>query len=117
MDEAVARWIAIALFLSPPLGALAQATDGPQPPCGDTPQPFYAPPGVAPAIRIWQATRWAASACTDWASVRPTLLVALTASFRHEGGAADLLAALGRIFSLCSIRWQHRLAGGTRHCN
>jgi hypothetical protein len=105
VDGAVARRVAIALFMSRPLGALAQAADGPQPPCGVTPQPFYAPPGAAPAIQTWQAPGWTASACTGWASARPTLLVALAGSFRHEGGAADLLAAFGRISSLRGIRY------------
>ena len=105
VDGAVARRVAMALFMSRPLGALAQTADGPQPPCGGTPQPFYAPPGAAPAIRTWQAPGWTASACTGWASARPTLLVALAGSFRHEGGAADLLAAFGRISSLRGIRY------------
>jgi hypothetical protein len=95
----------MALFISRPLGALAQATDGPQPPCGVTPHPFYTPTGAAPAIQTWQAPRWTASACTGWASSRPTLLVALAGSFRHEGGAVDLLAAFGRISSLRGIRY------------
>jgi hypothetical protein len=60
--------------------------------------------GMAPAIWTWQATGWTASVCTGWASARLTLLVALAGSFRHKGGAADPLAVLGRISSLCGIR-------------
>jgi len=105
VDGAVARRVAMALFISRPLGALAQATDGPQPPCGVTPHPFYTPTGAAPAIQTWQAPGWTASACTGWASAHPILLVALAGSFRHEGGAVDLLAAFGRISSLRGIRY------------
>jgi hypothetical protein len=114
MDEAVARRVAMALFLSRPLGALAQTADGPRPPCGATPQPSYAPPSAAPAIRSWNAPGWAASACTGWASSRPTLLVALAGSFRHEGGAADLLAVFGRISGLHGIRYWSVGDGGWR---
>jgi hypothetical protein len=96
------------------LGALAQTADGPRPPCGATPQPSYAPPSAAPAIRSWNAPGWAASACTGWASSRPTLLVALAGSFRHEGGAADLLAAFGRISGLHGIRYWSVGDGGWR---
>jgi len=105
VDGAVARRVAIAFFLSRPLGALAQTAEGPQPPCGVTPQPPYTPPGVAPVIQTWHAPGWTASNCTGWASARPTLLVALAGSFRYEGGAADLLAAFGRISSLRGIRY------------
>src|SRR4051794_28974679 len=97
MDGAVARRVAMALVILRPFGALAKAADGPRPPCGVAPQPPYAPPGAAPAIRTWHAPGWTASACTGWASLHPTLLVALAGSFRHEGGATDLLAAFGRI--------------------
>jgi hypothetical protein len=48
VDGAVARRIAMALFMSRPLGALAQAADGPRPPCGVMPQPSYAPLGAIP---------------------------------------------------------------------
>jgi hypothetical protein len=113
VDGAVARRVAMALFLSRPLGALAQAADGPQPPCGGTPQPFYTPPGAAPAIWTQQATVWTASACTGWSSARPTLLVALAGSFRHEGGAADLLAVFGRIPPL--VRYPLAASSGCGH--
>lgn len=96
VDGAVARRIAMALFMSRPLGALAQAADGPRPPCGVMPQPSYAPLGAIPAIRTWHAAGWTASACTGWASSRPTLLVALAGSFHHEGGAADFIRCLKR---------------------
>ncbi|TDH57922.1 hypothetical protein E2C06_35350 [Dankookia rubra] len=95
----------MALFMARPLGALAQAADGPRPPCGTTPQPSYAPPGVAPAIEVWHAPEWTASACTGWASPHPILLVTLAGSFRYEGGAPDLLARFGRISSLRGIRY------------
>jgi hypothetical protein len=104
MDRAVARRVVMALFMSPPLGAVAQVADSPRPPCEGRSQPFYAPLGAVPSILTWHAPGWAASACTGWASSRPILLVALAGSFRHEGGAADLLAALGRISSLRGIR-------------
>src|SRR3954453_4343521 len=105
MDGAVARRVAMVLVMLRPLGALAQAADSLGPPCGITPQPSYAPPGAAPAIRTWHAPGWTASACTGWASSRPILLVALASSFRHEGGAADLLEVFGRISSLRGIRY------------
>ena len=105
MEGVVARRVAMALFMSRPLGALAQTAEGPQPPCGGTPQPFYTPPGTAPAIRTWQAPGWTASACTGWTSARPILLVALAGSFRHEGGVADLLRGIRPISSLRGIRY------------
>jgi hypothetical protein len=105
VDGAVARRVAMALFLSRPLGVFAQTAEGPHPPCGSTPQPLYAPPDATPAIRTWQAPGWTASTCTGWSSTHPTLLVALAGSFRHEGGAADLLAAFGRISRLRGIRY------------
>ena len=67
-----------------------------RPPCGVMPQPSYAPLGAIPAIRTWHAAGWTASACTGWASSRPTLLVALAGSFHHEGGAADFIRCLKR---------------------
>lgn len=104
----------MALLMSRPLSALAQAADSPRPPCGSTPQPSYAPPGAAPTIRTWQAPSWTASDCTGWASSHPTLLVALAGSFRHKGGAVDLLEAFGRISSLRGILYWSVRDGGWR---
>jgi hypothetical protein len=95
----------MATIMSQSLGALVQAADGPRPPCGVTPEPSYAPLGEAPAIQSWHASDWTAPACTGWASSRPTLLVALAGSFRYSGGAADLLAAFGRVSTLRGIRY------------
>lgn len=104
----------MALFLSRPLGALAEPGDGPRPPCGGTPLPAYTPPGAVPAIQTWHTSGWTAPACTGWTSPSATLLVALAGSFRHKGGAVDLLTAFGRISGLRGIQYWSVGDGGWR---
>lgn len=103
MSGAVAWWVAVALVLFRPMGALAQG--GPQPPCGVAPQPSYAAAGASPTMMSWHTQGWTPPSCAGWTSPRSTLLVALAGSFRHAGGAEALLTAFGRVSGLRGIRY------------
>jgi hypothetical protein len=71
--------------------------------------PAYPSPDAAPIITISQGNdliRGAPPGCTDWpAASRSKLVVTLTASFRFDGSMNMLLARVGTISALRSIRY------------
>jgi hypothetical protein len=70
--------------------------------------PAFAAPGEPPNYRIWQKKNVplaALAACTDWGAWKPTLVAALAGEFRYEGPAEGLLARLGAISSLTTVKY------------
>jgi hypothetical protein len=67
------------------------------------------PPGAPPKITIWHADdleHWQPPTCTGWLpNSRSNLVVALTGSFRFEGGISALLARVGEISSLPNVMY------------
>ena len=90
-----------------PVGLSAQ--DMPRPPCGGPPQPFYSDPGAPPNLQVWKGSvstaAWLPPGCTSWTERGFRMLVALSASFRFDGDADDLLARFGAVSSLRGIRY------------
>jgi hypothetical protein len=88
------------------LCAQAALAEGPQPPCaGAVPIPAYADP---PAVRTWTKAdleSWTPPACLGWPREPFQLLVALAASFRHDGDADALLARFGAISTKRGLRY------------
>jgi hypothetical protein len=85
------------------------AQDGPRPPCGGAPETHYADPGALPNVQVWSdgglGAGWAPPGCTGWMARGFRVLVALAASFRHDGGADDLLTHFGAVSALRGIRY------------
>ncbi len=85
------------------------AQDAARPPCGTPPHPAYAPSSAPPNVGVWRKDRaaegWAFPACNGFRPGAFKLLVALAGSFRHDGGAGDLLGRFGRISELRKIRY------------
>jgi hypothetical protein len=88
------------------LYAQTAIADGPQPPCaGAAPIPAYADP---PAVRTWakaELESWTPPACLGWPRESFQLVVALAASFRHDGDADALLARFGAISAKRGLRY------------
>jgi hypothetical protein len=86
-----------------------EAQEGARPPCGTPPHPAYAPPSAPPNVGVWRgqdaANGWSFPACAGFRPGAFKLLVALAGSFRHDGGAGDLLGRFGRITELRRIRY------------
>lgn len=91
------------------LTAGAQAS-GPQLPCAATGAAGFPAPGAAPSVAIWsekdlKQNNWHPPSCTIWpAESRSRLVVTLNASFRFDGPMNGLLARVGEISALRSIR-------------
>lgn len=68
-------------------------------------------PGLEPAVRIYRAedlahAKWEPPACSGWNIDAPTrLIVEMTGSFRFDGSLEDLIARVGAISNLRSIRY------------
>ena len=105
----LAPLLALALLMSWLPGASAAADDVPRVPCGHAPLPAYAEPGATPNVRYWvgekQLGGWVPPACTGWQSLPIDLLVAVSGSFRHEGGIETLQQRIAAISSFKSIRY------------
>lgn len=89
-------------------GAL-RAQDGVRPPCGLPPIPAYAAPAAPPNVVVWRrngaAGEMAFAACRGLRAGTFKVVVAVAGSFRHEGGAEELLALFGRISALRGVRY------------
>jgi hypothetical protein len=94
---------ALSLFAS---GAQAL---GPQSPCAAAGTPAYPSPDSAPTIVIWpgkELEQWRPPSCTGWLTdSHAKLIVTLTGSFRFDGPMSALLARVGTISALRSIRY------------
>jgi hypothetical protein len=104
--------LSLLALLSAIIPALASgATGGPQPPCAATAAAAYPPPGAPPRVEVWhggdlEQSRWTPPECSGWApSSRSKLVVAMAGSFRFDGTADELLARIGAISTLRSIRY------------
>jgi hypothetical protein len=102
--------LALAGMMLLPFGAsAADAAPDPRPPCGSAPWPSYSEVGARPNLQVWSdgelTTAWTPPACTGWTSRGFDVLVALAASFRHEGGIGYLLTRFGAISTLPGIRY------------
>ena len=68
-------------------------------------------PGLEPALWVYRAedlahAKWEPPACSGWDIDAPTrLIVEMTGSFRFDGSLEDLLARVGAISNLRSIRY------------
>lgn len=94
--------VALLLLSSLSRGSAQEAL---RPPCGGPPLPFYSAPDEPPHIGSVKVAGWTAPGCAGWTSIRSTLLVGVAGSFRQDGGADTLLAALGRISTLVGTRY------------
>jgi len=96
------------LLLSTP--ALA-TTDGPQPPCGAAAAPAYPTPAAPPVVKLWRGddlrrSGWKPADCLGWPSPMPTsLILALAGSFYFAGTSDELVARIGAISTLRTVRY------------
>jgi hypothetical protein len=78
----------------------------PRVPCeGQKPVPMYAGVGEPPKVQTWKGVGWDVPACLPWPHARFRLIVALAASFRHEGDSTALLGRFGAISAMRGIRY------------
>ncbi len=83
------------------LAAMAQAADGPQPPCAGEALPAYPPAGQPPVARAWFAEElgeaWMPDACLGWPGGAGLVVVALAGRFAEDQGMAAIQRRLGAI--------------------
>jgi hypothetical protein len=95
------------LLLFLPLEGVAR--DGPRPPCGAAPSPAYPDPGSTPVVRVWSGgdpgAGWTPPACTGWRPLPFRALVAAAGRFRHRGPVEELLARVGAVSTLTTVRY------------
>lgn len=81
--------------------AASAAEPLPVPPCAGVPIPAVPGPDGPPAVALWHAADrpadWAPAACSGLGAPGDGVVVALSASFRHDGDMDGLLARLGAI--------------------
>ena len=84
-------------------------SEKPRPPCGVEPFPGYPALGAPPEITLWTAggaaADWTLPSCTAWHGTSATLVVGLAARFHNAPGADAMLARIGAISSLRSVRY------------
>jgi hypothetical protein len=82
---------------------------GPQPPCGKGPIPPYPGLNDSPIVKSWSKSdlgrEWRPAACTGWAVVGFTTLVATAARFRYSSKVEGLVRHIGAISKLAGIRY------------
>jgi hypothetical protein len=82
---------------------------GPQPPCGQEPNPPYPRVNDSAIVKSWADSGfgrdWRPPACTGWTEVGFTTLVTTVARFRYVSGAEGLLRRLGAISELAGVRY------------
>ena len=80
----------------------------PRLPCGVAPLPAFAEPGAAPnvlALTGQAARAWTPPACSRWPALQAEMVVAVAASFRHDGEIDVLLARIGAISTKKGVRY------------
>lgn len=86
-----------------------RAAGAPRPPCGVTPAPDYPPLAAAPAIRLWHPhdlpDGWHPPQCIAWASADFSFMVGVAARFRGPPNTNALLARIGAISSMTSVKY------------
>jgi hypothetical protein len=82
---------------------------GPQPPCGQEPNPPYPRLNDSAKLKSWGdsdfSRDWRPPACTGWTEAGYTTLVTSVARFRYVSGAQGLLRRLGAISELDGVRY------------
>ncbi|MGE3293781.1 MAG: DUF6675 family protein [Geminicoccaceae bacterium] len=83
--------------------------DVPRPPCAGPPSPAYPEPDVQPVVRVWSGGEpiadWTPPACIGWRPIPSRVLVATAGRFRYRGAAEDVLARLGAVSTLTTVRY------------
>jgi hypothetical protein len=101
------RLAGLALLLVP-VSAVA-GPSLPRPPCAGQPVPAYPRPDDAPAVQLWTKgdldPSWIPPGCTPWKADAATIVVGLAGSFNQAVGADVLLARIGAISSLSTVRY------------
>jgi uncharacterized protein DUF6675 len=87
------------------LAETAAASEGPRPPCGNSPLPSYPMTAGPPVVQSETVTNWAQPACLGWDGPAPKLIVAIAGRLRESGGAAALLARFGAVSRLRGVRY------------
>lgn len=80
------------------------------PPCGSVPVPAYAPAGQSPNTNVWsesdvRRSGWQPADCLSWGTNHTRLAAALAGQFQFAGSFDELVARLGRISALTSVRY------------
>ncbi|WP_321812507.1 DUF6675 family protein [Burkholderia sp. BCC1985] len=106
-------WLKAAALCTPLVAAagFAVATPLPTPPCGTPPVPAYSSLGAQPAMAILRGEEldtgvWRPSSCTGWpAASSSRVVVAVAGLVRVAGGPETLLARVGAVSSLRTVRY------------
>jgi hypothetical protein len=84
-------------------------SEKPRAPCGVEPYPNYPARGASPEIAMWTASgadeNWVPPTCTAWRVNSATLVVGLAGRFRNAPDADAMLARIGAISSLRTVRY------------
>jgi hypothetical protein len=98
--------LAVILLCAAPVVALSET---PRAPCGVAPYPDYPALDAPPEIHLWTASElgegWVPPACIAWPRNSATLVVGLAGHFHDTRGPDALLARIGAISSLSSVRY------------
>jgi len=108
LPEVLRLLLFLLLLLAPDISRSAGAPM--RPPCGDPPIPAYAPPGQPPLTDVWSESElrrsgWFAPDCLNWGASRTRLVAALAGQFQFAGPADELIARIGRISGLKTVRY------------
>jgi hypothetical protein len=82
---------------------------GPQPPCGNEPNPSYPALNDPPEVKSWSqhdlGLTWKSPACTGWTEQGFTTLVTTSARFPYSAEARALLRHIGAISERAGMRY------------
>jgi hypothetical protein len=103
------RSVVVALFC---INA-AFAAESPQPPCGGTSSPPYAPVGARPNWALAKGVTLEIP-CAPAAQGRFDLVGALAGSFREDGGAERILQRIGALSKMTAVQYYSESKHGSR---
>jgi hypothetical protein len=108
LPEVLRLLLFLLLLLAPDISRSAGAPM--RPPCGDPPVPAYAPVGQPPVTEVWSESElrrsgWDAPGCLNWGASRSRLVAALAGQFQFAGSIDELVARIGRISGLKTVRY------------
>lgn len=86
----------------------AAAQRFPVPPCASAPEPGFAQPGEQPAVKTWSREElkgWKPPPCVSKTAANHEIVVALSGTFQHRGGADELLARLGSLSRVTGVHY------------